>query len=662
MEFGKSDWMTYEQGIKREWLLTNGIGGFSASTVICANTRRYHGLLTAALKPPVNRHLILSKIDESIEMDGENYNLQSFSTGSFEMKGFLHLQRMVFDPLPVFIYSIGAAIIEKTVSMVYGENTTVLHYRIINGGSRLRLRLTPLVNFRDYHQLSHRYHMNFKQSPHAEGTSIKPYDLDICIDLICPGETFTTAEDKWFEGMFYHVEQERGLDCNEDHYIPGWFDVFVESGQEKSISFTATLEKDRKITDVSALIENEKSRLKALVDRAGNKDKFADALTVSADNFIVNRRSTGAKTIIAGYPWFTDWGRDTMISLSGLTLVTRRFEDAEQILYTFSKYVRHGLIPNMFPDEGQEPGYNSVDAALWYFEAIGKYLNYTGNHQFIKDYLYESMQQIIQAFIKGTLYNIHMDSDYLVTAGDQATQLTWMDAKIGSWVVTPRHGKAVEINALWYNALKIMSVLAPVLGYDGSQYAGTAEKVKAAFEKSYWNENEKCLYDTISDNYKDDSIRPNQIISLSLSYPVLQGEKARAVVEKVWRELYTSYGLRTLSRKSGKYRGIYAGDQYMRDGAYHQGTVWVWPMGHFITAFRRVFGSEGKYGKILKAFIAPFKDHLKDACIGNISEIFDGDEPLTPRGCFAQAWSVGEILRAYVEDICTGTMSATNEK
>ncbi|NJD02169.1 MAG: glycogen debranching protein [Ruminiclostridium sp.] len=652
MEFGKSHWPTYEQGIKKEWLLTNGMGGFSASTIIGANTRRYHGLLTASLKPPVRRHLILSKVDESIEIDGESYNLYSFSTGSFEMKGFHHLQRAIFDPLPVFIYSIGDVTIQKTVSMVYGENTVIMHYRIINGGSRLKLRLAPLVNFRDYHHLSHKYHMRFNQTPYGTGTVIRPYDMDLGINLSCTGGTFMPTENSWFQGMFYHVEQERGLDCNEDHYIPGWFDIFVEGSGEKSISFTATIEKERNITDVPLLIQKEKARLAALIDKAKCRDKFAAALTASADNFIVCRESTGTKTIIAGYPWFTDWGRDSLIALCGLTLVTGRFYDAEQILLTFSRYIRYGLVPNMFPDEGQEPGYNSVDAALWYFEAVNKFLKYTENHQFIRDNLYESMKQIIQAFIKGTIYKIGMDDDSLITAGDQTTQLTWMDARVGSRIVTPRHGKAVEINALWYNALKIISALAEAFGDDNSQYAGIAVKVKDTFVKSFWNENEKCLYDTISDNYKDGSIRPNQIIALSLSYPVLDGQKARAVVEKVWKELYTSYGLRSLSRKSENYRGVYAGDQCARDGAYHQGTVWVWPAGHFITAFKRVYGDEGKYGRILRGFIAPFEDHLKDACVGSISEIFDGDEPLTPRGCFAQAWSVGEILRAYIEDVC----------
>ena len=451
---------------------------------------------------------------------------------------------------------------------------------------------------------------------------------------------------------FYHVEQERGLDCSEDHYIPGYFDIFLDGGQEKSVSFLATIEKDRKITDAPSLIENERARLRTLVSRPACSDAFTAALTIAADNFIVYRKSTDAKTIIAGYPWFTDWGRDAMISLCGLTLVTGRFNDAEQILYTFSRYVKEGLIPNMFPDEGQAPAYNSVDAALWYFEAINKYLRYTGNRQFVKDNLYESMRQIIHSFMKGTIFNIGMDSDCLITAGDQATQLTWMDAKAGSRVFTPRHGKAVEINALWYNALEIMSGLAGITGDSGHIYSDTAAKAKAAFTGCFWNEKDKCLFDVVTKEYRDDSIRPNQVISVSLSYPVLEGEKARAVVRKVWKELYASYGLRTLSRNSGEYRGVYAGDQYMRDGAYHQGTVWAWPLGHFITAFKRVYGAGGKYGKIMEAFIAPFRDHIKDACIGSISEIFDGDEPFMPRGCFAQAWSVGEILRAYVEDVC----------
>lgn len=651
MEFGKPDWISYEQGIRKEWLLTNGIGGFASSTVIGANTRRYHGLLTAALKPPVQRHLVLSKIDESVEIDGNLYNLYSFSTGDYEMKGYFQLQRVIIDPLPTFIFSIGDVKIEKTVCMVYGENTVVLTYRIINGDSSAKLRLTPLVNFRDYHHISSRQHMRFRQTPYSDGTRINPYDLELSVNIFCQGERFTPLNDCWFEGMYYHVERERGLDYKEDHYIPGYFDISVERGLEKCVTLIATTENGRTYSGGQALMEMERKRIESLAAKNGRLDEFANDLVIAADKFIVYRKSTDTKTIIAGYPWFTDWGRDSMISLCGLTLVTRRFEDAEQILYTFSRYVKYGLIPNMFPDEGQEPGYNSVDAALWYFEAINKYLIYTGRSSFIVEKLFASMKQIIQSFMNGTLFNIGMDKDGLIHAGDRSTQLTWMDAKVGSWVVTPRNGKAVEINALWYNALRVMERIATISGKESKVYSNTAENVKAAFLKSFWNENDKCLYDVVfEDGKKDGSVRSNQIIAASLSFPVLEGEYARFVVAKVWKELYTSYGLRSLSRSSENYRGIYTGDQYMRDGAYHQGTVWTWPLGHFITAFKRAYGKDAECMGVMEGFFAPFKDHLKDACIGNISEIFDGDEPLIPRGCFAQAWSVAEILRAYVEE------------
>lgn len=651
MEFGKSDWITYEQGIRKEWLLTNGIGGFASSTVIGANTRRYHGLLTAALKPPVQRHLILAKIDESLDVDGTSYDLYSYSTGTYEGKGYEHLQRVVIDPIPTYIYSIGDIRIEKSICMVYGENTVILYYNVFSGNSRIKLRLTPLVNYRDYHCTSKKYHMSFTQTPNEYGTRIIPYGIEPGIDIYGKGMDFKPLEDCWFENMYYHVERERGLDCTEDHYIPGYFDIVIDAGIEKSFTLVATIEGKCNYTDGNSFIKKERKRLEELLKRTGYNNAFADDLTLAADNFIVYRKSTDAKTIIAGYPWFTDWGRDTMIALTGLTLATKRFDDAEQILYTFSRYIKYGLVPNMFPDEGQEPGYNSVDAALWYFEAINKYLSCTGNSAFIKDNLYDSMKQIIRHFIDGTLFNIKMDADGLINAGNEATQLTWMDAKVGAWVVTPRHGKAVEINALWYNALRVMEKLDGIFSNEGdSIYASAAKSAKDSFLKLFWNEKENCLYDVIFGDYADASIRPNQIFSVSLTYPILEGDTAKAVVDKVWKELYTSYGLRTLSKKSEGYRGIYTGDSYQRDGAYHQGTVWTWLLGHFITAFNRVYGNDVKYEHIINGFFAPFKDHFRDACVGNISEIFDGDEPLVPRGAFAQAWSVAEILRAYVEE------------
>ena len=651
MRFGKAEWSSWERGSEKEWLLTNGIGGFAASTITGGNTRRYHGLLVAALKPPVQRHLVLSQVHETVTTGGSTYNLHAFSTGDYVMKGFQHLQSFEIDPLPVFTYCIGDLIIKKTITMVYGENTVAVVYRVRSGSEGLTLRLTPLVNFRDYHSNSSRHHMRFGQKPGRNSTKICPFDNDLNISLNCSGSSFVAAESCWFENMYYAIEQERGLHAFEDHYIPGSFDIAVEARSDRYITFIGTVEENRDYADGRLLIAAEKARLAALTERAGYKDEFACALVKASDNFIAYRQSTDSKTIIAGYPWFTDWGRDAMISLCGLTLCTGRYDDAAQILCTFSEYIRYGLVPNMFPDEDGDPGYNTVDAALWYFEAISKYIEYTGDVKLVHQKLYSSMVQIYEAFKKGTLHNIHMDEDSLVIAGDENTQLTWMDASMGSTVFTPRYGKAVEINALWYNALRVLEMLSEKIGMDEGEYGSLAESVKKSFMKTFWNEDGKYLYDVINERFKDDSVRPNQIFAASLSYPVIEGIEARYVVEKVWKELYTAYGLRSLSPHSSQYRGQCTGDQYARDSSYHQGTVWAWPIGHFVAAFARTFGKEPEYSELTASFLEPFKDHLYNAGLGNISEIFDGDEPLTPRGCFAQAWSVAEVLRAIKENL-----------
>ncbi len=348
--------------------------------------------------------------------------------------------------------------------------------------------------------------------------------------------------------------------------------------------------------------------------------------------------------------WFSDWGRDTMIAMPGLTLATGRYEDARDILITFARYEKDGLIPNVFPDGEGEPAYNTVDAALWYFEAVYSYYQYTKDLQFIREHLKPVMENILLGYQNGTAFEIKMQKDALIAAGNEDTQLTWMDAKAGSWVVTPRHGKAVEINALWYNALRVMAEISELCGEDGSSYLKLAEKVKKSFVKVFWNEKAHCLLDVVNEAGPDAKIRPNQILAVSLSFPVLSGEKAKSVVKTVYQMLYTALGLRTLNREDPQYRGIYLGDIYARDGAYHQGTVWTWILGRFITAYARVNRREPGLKKQLEGFFLPFEDHLRDACIGSISEIFDGDEPLVPRGCCAQAWSVSEILRAYAED------------
>ncbi len=732
MRFGKSEWSSWDRGIEREWLLTNGIGGFSSSTITGGNTRRYHGLLVASLHPPVGRHLILSQLHEWVIVPGAEFSLHSFSTGDYIEKGFYNLQGFSLEPLPVFTYRIGDLMIEKTVTMIYGENTIAVIYRVISGSDDVTIKISPLVNFRDYHGDSHREHMRFRQEPGQEETRVKPYDADTVILLKCAGSSYTPLENCWFEHMYYAVEHERGLQDTEDHYIPGVFSLAVKARSDIYFTFICTVEKDRiaekpggtgaadceavdcgaagceesgcgkvrdgkamiavdcgavdcgaagcgKVRDGKAMIAAEKARLKALEDRAGYRDDFARALGKAADQFIVYRQSTGVKTILAGYPWFTDWGRDAMISLTGLTLATGRYGDAAQILSAFGRHVRYGLLPNMFPDEGGDPGYNTVDAALWFFEAAANYLRYTGDSDLIRDKLYEPMVRIYEAYKKGTINNIHMDEDGLIISGDENTQLTWMDAKAGSTVFTPRHGKAVEINALWYNALRILESisyrLSEVSGKRGnagkefnnagSEHIGSArqyaligreaselsKKVRESFVRIFWYDEGKYLYDVVRDDFRDRKLRPNQIFAVSLSYPLLDGEKARLVVEKVWKGLYTAHGLRSLSTDSSEYKGQYAGESYNRDSAYHQGTVWAWLIGPFITAFERTLGQEQAYKGMSAAFLEPFREHLGYACLGSISEIFDGDEPLIPRGCCAQAWSVAEVLRAYVENV-----------
>ncbi|HEX9059025.1 MAG TPA: amylo-alpha-1,6-glucosidase [Clostridia bacterium] len=652
MEYGKSNFSTYARGIEKEWLLTNGIGGFASSTIIGSNTRRYHGLLVAALNPPVARHLILSKLDESIIVDNTEYNLHSYETQGFIMEGFRYQQRFVMDPIPQFIYSIKDIFIEKKVCMVYGENTVAVIYRVLNGSTPAVLRLRPLVNFRDYHYDSSRQYMNFAVREYESGVKIKPYNLELDIDIYCSDGKFKAYDDCYFMNMHYAAEGERGLKSTEDHYMPGSFEIELLPGEDRLVTVIATVEKEIKEKDGLLIIEKEIKRLDNLIQKASLEGNFAKRLVLGADSFIVRRDSTHSKTIIAGYPWFTDWGRDTMIALPGLTLSTGRYDDAKDILYTFSRYVKYGLVPNVFPDYGEgEPPYNTVDASLWYFEAVHKYLKYTNDVEFVKSELYKPLGEIISAYANGTIHKIKMDEDYLICAGDKTTQLTWMDAKVDDWVVTPRHGKAVEINALWYNALKVYGNLSRLLNEDDSKYEELAEKCRQSFAKTFWNNETECLFDVITEGVGDGSIRPNQIMAVSLTYPVIEGDMARKVVNVVWEKLYATYGLRSLAKEDAKYRGIYTGDRYERDGAYHQGTVWTWPLGQFVSGFVKAYGGTDEAREKAALFLEPFKDHLNDACIGSISEIFDGDEPHTPRGCFAQAWSVGEVLRAYTEDV-----------
>jgi len=657
INLGKGDWPTFEQGVQREWLVTNGLGGYASATVIGANTRKYHGLLVASLAPPVKRTLLLAKVDERVESGGRTYNLAANQTtrgvGEF---GYIHLQRVLVGIHPTFIYSFVDIFFEKTVFMVHEKNTTVILYRIKNGSSPTTVRLKPLVNCRDFHWTTRMGQINFSAEPHTRpqgaGVTVRYAPGVPPLKLFCLGKGVFSPGEGWFEGMFYAGEQERGEPPEEDHYVPGQFVVTLDPGEESSFALAATIEDDFDCPGAGGgeLLSAEGKRLDQLLELAGFEDSLARRLTVAADAFVVWRKSTGTKSVIAGYHWFNDWGRDTMIALPGLTLVTGRHGDAREILQTFARYCKEGLIPNMFPDTPREPLYNTVDASLWYFQAVHKYLEYTGDYRFILEEIYPVLKEIVRWYIQGTRFNIGMDGDGLIRAGAPELQLTWMDAKVEHWVVTPRHGKPVEISALWYNALKILDDLARRAG-ETLPHGNLAEKVRESFGAKFWDDKGGYLCDVVDGQDRDHKMRPNQVIAMSLAHPPLAPDRARRALGRVWQELYATYGLRSLSYYDPDYRGVYTGDRVKRDGAYHQGTAWSWLMGPFITAYRKAHDYSPASRRQADLFIRPFRDHLRHHGVGYISEIFDGNEPVLPRGAMAQAWGVAEVLRAYVEDV-----------
>lgn len=650
LTYGKGDWRNFDQAVQKEWLVTNGLGGYASSTIINANTRKYHGLLVAALNPPVERTLLLAKLDERFEIKGRTYNLATNRTvqGVAEF-GFIHQQRMLVDPFPRFIYSFADVFLEKQVFMVHNRNTTVILYRVKNGAAAAVLHLTPLVNCRDFHWTVRRGQITFETFDLPGGVEVKATPDVPPLKLVCNDGSFTRGEG-WFDGMFYPAEEERGENAVEDHLVPGRFTVVLAPGEEKTITVLATTG-NIDTADGERLLEGEKNRLDRLVREAVCRDELAGRLALAADAFVVWRKSTGTKSVIAGYPWFNDWGRDTMIALPGLTLVTGRYRDAGEILLTFGRYCKDGLLPNMFPDRaGQEPLYNTVDASLWYFHAVYKYLQYTGDKDFIFKHIYPVLNDIIHRHIEGTQFNIKMESDGLIRAGGPDNQLTWMDAKVDNWVVTPRQGKPVEISALWYNALRVMEYLTELAGGNFA-HKELADKVFESFNREFWYEEGGYYYDVVGDEGKDPRFRPNQVLAMALPYSPVPPERARSALTRVWEELYAAYGLRSLSLYDPEFRGFYLGDRVKRDGAYHQGTVWSWLIGPFITAYRKAHDYSGASRRQAGLFIKPFREHMGDHGVGYISEIFDGNEPLIPRGCPAQAWGVAEVLRAYVEDV-----------
>jgi predicted glycogen debranching enzyme len=643
----------------REWLETNGLGGFASSTIIGLNTRRYHALLTAATKPPVGRVVLLSKLEETLIINGDPVNLSANQyPGVVHPRGFELLTDFCLDPFPVFIYRVGELTIEKSVFMVQGENTTVVQYRVTGGPKDVKLEIRPLTAFRDFHSTTHENGAINNHVDLQDGlASLTPYPGLPTLYLAHNASAVAQTSD-WYRNFEYEAERRRGLDFREDLFHP------MTLGFDFSASSTAVViasTQPRRAQDAAALEKQERARRKRLIAASPVKDEFVQSLTTAADQFIADRGSL--KTIIAGYHWFGDWGRDTMISLPGLTLTTGKYDIARSILLEFAKFVDRGMLPNIFPDAGDTPEYNTVDATLWYVDAIRQYGEFTGDFETIERDFYPVLVDIIQWHVKGTRYGIRVDKDGLLLAGEPGVQLTWMDAKIGDWVVTPRTGKPVEIQALWHNALRTMEQFARKFSDKSRQaeYKCMADKARANFGQ-FWNESANCLYDVINGNERDGSVRPNQVFAISLPFPLIDGDRAKAVVHKIETDLLTPCGLRTLSSHDANYVGHYGGDARMRDSAYHQGTVWPWLMGPFVTAYLNVHGRTPETLSKVSAWVSSLRQHLSEAGLGSISEIFCGDPPYTPCGCIAQAWSVAETLRVVASELHGFRPLAKNRK
>ena len=650
IEFDRQVCGNVAEATAREWLETNGIGGFASSTIIGLNTRRYHGLLVAATKPPVGRMVLLSKLEETLVLDGERFDLSANQyAGTIHPNGYIYLESFHAKPFPQFTYRVAGVQIEKSVLLVSGQNSVVVRYQVSGdfGGRKCSFEIRPLVAFRDYHSTTHANDsINRKVQERAGIATIAPYGDLPCLHFAHNAEALD-ASGFWFYNFYYERERERGLDFQEDLYSP--FSLHFDLAKTACPAVIVSIE-EHTIQDAGALGTLEVDRRKRIVAAAPADDGFSRLLTAAGDQFIVARG--GQKSVIAGYHWFGDWGRDTMISLPGLTLVTGRYDEARGILREFARNIDRGMLPNWFPDAGETPEYNTVDATLWYFHAVFEFLRYTRDYEFVRKELYQPLAGIVEWHERGTRYGIGLDADGLLHAGQPGLQLTWMDAKVGDWVVTPRMGKPVEVQALWYNALRVMERLATGFAdhTQAAHYATLAERAQARFREVFWNEEAGCLYDVVTDGGPDRSIRPNQIFAISLPHPVLDQHLALRVLEVVEWELLTPYGLRTLSPRDSNYRGRCWGDQKARDGAYHQGTVWPWLLGAFLTAYVKVHGDSQEARQRADRFLDPLRAHHWKAGLGQISEIFDGDPPHQPGGCIAQAWSVAEILRTHIED------------
>ena len=634
-----------EDNFSREWLETNGLGGWASSTVSGAHTRRYHGLLVVATCPPVGRVVLLSRLDETLVLPTRRVELScSIFSGVIHPRGDQWLTAFVPEPVPTWTYAGDGWVLRKRLALLAGEHALVVAYELVQAPGPLCLELRPFFAGRDYHHLVQANDQVARTAAWTDDVlAYQPYPDQPPAYIYAADASWEAAPD-WYYNFQYPREEERGLDHSEDLFTPGHLRLRLAPGATAGVLATTELPACR---DPLALLTDEIERRQQVeVCTPWASDPLLRLLARAADQFLV-RRGDGLHTVVAGYHWFTDWGRDTMIALPGLCLVTGRFAEARGIFAAFAEYVSEGMIPNRFPDAGEEPEYHAVDATLWFFVALYKYLQYTEDYEFARE-LWPTLEDIAAWHERGTRHQIRVDDDGLLTAGEPGVQLTWMDAKIGDWVVTPRMGKPVEVNALWYNALKILQHLGETFG-QRADYGQRAAEVQASFDRLFWCEERGYLCDVVAPEGPDWAIRPNQIFALSLPFPLVEGERARRILSVIDEHLLTPRGLRSLSPHDPAYCAQYAGGPWERDSAYHQGTVWGWLIGPYITALCRCHGRVGRQRG--RALLDGFAAHLNEAGVGTVSEIFDAEPPFAPRGCIAQAWSVAELLRAGVEDV-----------
>jgi len=644
MHFGRAICGDALLASRREWLVTNGLGGYAGGTISGALTRHYHALLIAALKPPLGRMVTLVKLNEIATYDGVRYPLytDALTDGVFSPQGYKHIESFRLEgTTPVWVFAVGDAQLEKRVWMEQGANTTYVRYTMLRGRLPLSLDMAAVCCYRDHHDgITCAALPNVHVESVAHGVRILPA-ADSAPYVLLSDRASVTPRLEWFSGYEKVIEIERGTQTPDENFFAGDFHAALEVGQ--SVTLIASSESAPDLDADSAWARRQAYEARLLMQSGlASAPQAIAQLVLSADQFIITR--DGGHSVIAGFPWFSDWGRDTMIALNGLTLAVGRPEIAASILRTFARYVNQGMLPNRFPDEGDAPEYNTVDATLWYFEAIRAYHEATGDVALVRD-LFDVLDDIIAWHVRGTRYGIAVDpSDGLLRSGEAGVQLTWMDVKIDDWVVTPRTGKAVEINALWYNALMSMADFARALNRPHEGYTAHAERVRAGFQRFWAGE---YLYDVLDtpDGTADSTLRPNQVFAVSLHHTrdLLSESQRRAVVDMVGRVLLTSHGLRSLDPRHADYIGFYNGDRFKRDSAYHQGTVWAWLMGAFVQAHLSVYGDKAAAW----SFARPLLDTLEADCIGQVSEIFNGDAPFEGMGAYAQAWSVAELLRAW---------------